>query len=103
MRPISDAVAASLVRQKCVRSRSQTTLTKFCPLLTTYLPPEDNVCEGKIVDISSITYIRGCQIGMQGPQLCELDMATSRMAILDLNLQHVLQVATSNQTIEGTQ
>ena len=47
-------------------------------------------------------YIRGCQIGMQGPQLCakthhfcKLDVATSRMAVLDLNL-HVLQVATSN-------
>ena len=47
-------------------------------------------------------YVRGCQIGMQGPQLCskprhfcKLDVATSRMAFLDLNL-HVLQVATSN-------
>ena len=47
-------------------------------------------------------YIRGCQMGMQGPQLCakphhfcKLDKATSRMAFLDLNLQ-VLQVATSN-------
>ena len=46
--------------------------------------------------------IRGCQIGMQGPQLCakprhfcKLDVATSRMAFLDLNL-HVLQVAISN-------
>ncbi len=46
--------------------------------------------------------IRGCQIGMQGPQLCakprhfcKLDVATSRMAFLNLNL-HVLQVATSN-------
>ena len=46
--------------------------------------------------------IRGCQIGMQGPQLCakprhfcKLDVATSRIAFLDLNL-HVLQVATSN-------
>ena len=58
MRPISDAVAASSVRQKCVRSRSQTTLTKFCPLLTTYLPP-DNIGEGKIVDISSNTYNLG--------------------------------------------
>ena len=45
---------------------------------------------------------RGCQIGMQGPQLCaephhfcKLDVATSRIAVLDLNL-HVLQVATSN-------
>ena len=44
---------------------------------------------------------RGCQIGMQGPQLCtkphhfyKLDMATSRIVFLDLNL-HVLQVATS--------
>ena len=47
-------------------------------------------------------YVRGCKIGMQGPQLCakprhfcKLDVATSRMAFLDLNL-HVLQVATSN-------
>ncbi len=47
-------------------------------------------------------YIKGCQIDMQGPQLfakphhfCKLDVATSRMAFLDLNL-HVLQVATSN-------
>ena len=37
--------------------------------------------------------IRGCQIGMQGPELCaeprhfcKLDVATSRIAILDLNL-----------------
>ena len=48
------------------------------------------------------TYIRGCQIGMQGAQLCaeprhfcKLDVATSRIAILELNLL-VLQVATSN-------
>ena len=47
-------------------------------------------------------YFRGCQIGMQGPQLCAepchfctLDVATSRIAFLDLNL-HVVQVATSN-------
>ena len=47
-------------------------------------------------------YVRGCQIGMQGPQLCaeprhfcKLDVATSRIAFLDLNL-HVLQVAPSN-------
>ena len=46
--------------------------------------------------------IRGCQIGMQGPQLfaeprhfCKLDVATSRIACLDLNL-NVLQVATSS-------
>ena len=39
------------------------------------------------------TYIRGCQNGMQGPQLCtkpchfcKLNVATSRMAFLDLNL-----------------
>ena len=45
---------------------------------------------------------RECQISMQGPQLCakprhfcKLDMATSRIAFLDLNL-HVVQVATSN-------
>ena len=47
-------------------------------------------------------YIRGCQIGVRGPQLCakprhfcKLDVATSRIAFLDLNL-HVLQVAPSN-------
>ena len=52
-------------------------------------------------------HIRGCQIGMQGPQLfakprhfCKLDEATSRMAFLDLNL-HVLQVALQIQTIKG--
>jgi len=46
--------------------------------------------------------IRGCQIGLQGPQLfaeprlfCKLNVAFSRIAILDLNL-NVLQVATSN-------
>ena len=46
--------------------------------------------------------IRWCQIGMQGPQLCakprhlcKLEVATSRMAFLDLNL-HVLEVAASN-------
>ena len=45
---------------------------------------------------------RRCQIGMQGPQLlaeprhfCKLDVATSIVAFLDLNL-HILQVATSN-------
>ena len=45
-------------------------------------------------------YVRGCQIGMQGPQLCakpghfcKLDVATSRMAFLDLNL-HGIQLAT---------
>ena len=50
--------------------------------------------------------IRGCRIGMQGPQLCakprhfcKLDVATSRMAFLDLNL-HVLQVATPNSNFE---
>ena len=38
----------------------------------------------------------GRQIGMQGPQLFrKLDVATSRMAFLDLNL-HVLKVATTN-------
>ena len=54
------------------------------------------------VKIKGIYVFRGCQIGMQGPQLCakpshfcKLDVATSRMAFLDLNL-HVLQVATSN-------
>ena len=47
-------------------------------------------------------FIRGCQIGMQGPQLCaepchfcKLDVATSRIAFFNLNL-HVLQVAPSN-------
>ena len=45
---------------------------------------------------------RGCQIGMQGlkliaepPHFCKLDVATSRIAFLDLNL-NVRQVATSN-------
>ena len=44
---------------------------------------------------------------MQGPQLftkprhfCKLDVATSRIAFLDLNL-HVLQVATSNSNNRG--
>ena len=44
----------------------------------------------------------GCQIGMQGPQFCteprhfcKLDVATSRIAFSDFNL-NVLQVATSN-------
>ena len=43
-----------------------------------------------------------CQIDMQGPQLCakprhfcNLDVATSRMGFLDLNL-HALQLATLN-------
>ena len=55
-----------------------------------------------IKKIYIVIYIRGCQIGMQGPQLCaeprhfcKLDVATSRIAFLDLNL-HVLQVAPSN-------
>ena len=54
------------------------------------------------VKIKGIYVFRGCQIGTQGPQLCakpshfcKLDVATSRMAFLDLNL-HVLQLATSN-------
>ena len=54
------------------------------------------------VKIKGIYVFRGCQIGMQGPQLfpkpsqfCKLDVATSRIAFLDLNL-NVLQVATSN-------
>ena len=57
--------------------------------------------------ISLSTMVRGCQIGMQGPQLCakprhfcKLDVATSRMAFLDLNL-HVLQVATPNSNNLG--
>ena len=51
---------------------------------------------------TQICTIRGCQIGIQRPQFCEkprhfwkLDMATSRMAFLDLNL-HCLQLAPSN-------
>ena len=55
----------------------------------------------------SCTSVRGCQIGMQGPQFsakpryfCKLDLATSRMAFLDLNL-YVLQVATSNSNNWG--
>ena len=54
------------------------------------------------VKIKGIYVFRGCQIGMQGPQLCakpihfcKLDVATSRIAALDLNL-HVVQVVTSN-------
>ena len=50
---------------------------------------------------------RGCQIGMQGPQLCakprhccKLDLAISRMAFLDLNL-YFLRVATSNSNNWG--
>ena len=46
-------------------------------------------------------YVRGCQICMQGPQLCaklrhfcKLDVATSRMAFLYLNL-HALQLDNS--------
>ena len=41
-------------------------------------------------------YIRGCQIGMQEPQLCakprhfcKLDVATSRIAFLDLQIQAI--------------
>ena len=52
-------------------------------------------------------YIRVCQIGMQGPKLwakprhfCKLDVATSKMAFLDLNL-HVLQLVTSNSNNWG--
>ena len=59
------------------------------------------------VKIKGIYVFRGCQIGMQGLQLfakpshfCKLDVATSRMAFLDLNL-HVLQVATSNSNNWG--
>ena len=49
-----------------------------------------------------IMVFRGCQIGMQGSQLCakpshfcKLDVAASRITYIDLNL-HVLQVAASN-------
>ena len=52
------------------------------------------------IDNTQVYSHRGCQIGMQGPQLCaeprhfcKLDVATSRMAFLDLNL-HGLQLAT---------
>ena len=63
-----------------------------------------------LVDLEGLTVLfglggmeaRDCQIGMQGPQLCpepchfcKFDVATSRMAFLDLNL-HGLQVNTSN-------
>ena len=54
---------------------------------------------------SSIVQFRGCQFGMQGPQLCAkpghfciLDMATYILAFLDLNL-HVLQVTTIEEGI----
>jgi hypothetical protein len=62
---------------------------------------EGNLTVGELHPDISVTgmYTRGCQIGMQGPQLCakprhfwKLDLTTSRMAFLDLNL-HVLQVA----------
>ena len=52
-------------------------------------------------------HIRGCQISMQGPQLCagpchfcKLDVPSSRLAFLDLKL-HVLQhgLRTSNEGI----
>ena len=53
---------------------------------------------------SKVCMLGGCQIGMQGSQLCaeprhicKLDVATPRMAFLDLKL-HVLQFATSNCT-----
>ena len=56
---------------------------------------------------SRCIYSRGCQIGMQGPQLCakprhfcKLGVVTFRMAFLDLNL-HVLQLATSNSNNWG--
>ena len=63
-------------------------------------------CESLVCTLCTISFVgmqpRGCQIGMQGPQLCaeprhfcKFDVATSRMAFLDLNL-HVLQLATSN-------
>ena len=52
-------------------------------------------------------HCRGCQIGMQGPQLCakprhfcKWDVATSRMTFSDLNL-HILQVAISNSNNWG--
>jgi hypothetical protein len=70
----------------------------FCSVL--------HVCKQMLKDHVSSTYIRGCQIGMQWPQLCakprhfgKLDVATSRIAFLDLNI-HVLQVVTRIQTIE---
>ena len=55
--------------------------------------------------MSTVHTRRGCQIDIQGPQLCakphhfcKLDVATSRMAFLDL---FVLQVATSNSNNWG--
>ena len=39
------------------------------------------------VTIKGMNVFRGCQIGMQGLQLCKLDVAASRMAFLDLNLE----------------
>ena len=53
---------------------------------------------------------RVCQIGMQGPQLCakprhfcKLDVATSRMAILELNLLtwFMYKLTLQIQTIKG--
>ena len=53
------------------------------------------------VNILWILRNRGCQIGTKGPKLCakprhfcKLDVATSRMAFLDLNL-HALQLDNS--------
>ena len=69
-------------------------------VIITTISPVDHIWMS--VTIKGMYVFRGCQIGMQGPQLCakpshfcKLDVATSRMAFLDLNL-HVLQVATSN-------
>ena len=69
---------------------------------TTHFDNDTLICLSQsLVEIGNIQF-RGCQISMQGPQLCakprhfcKLDVATSKMAFLDLNL-HVLQVATSN-------
>ena len=59
------------------------------------------------INVEGSMLVRGCQIGMQGPQLCagprhffKLDVPSSRLAFLDLKL-HVLQLGTSNSNNWG--
>ena len=85
---------------KSVQANSLFKSFYFSPIL---LQPRKYDNQGQFSTAKAYLHIyQGCQIGMQGPQLCaephhicKLDVATSRMAFLDLNL-HVLQVATSN-------
>ena len=77
-----------------------------CPVPSRDLPGTSQ--DGTVLLESLVCmHTRGCQIGMQGPQLCakpryfcKLDVATSGMAFFDLNL-HVLQFATSNSNNLG--